>query len=128
MLPSRFITHPGATLQIGSSTNFNYGSTFEAHQQVTIGQRCLFASMVQISDRTRERIAPVIIGDDVWVAHGAAIEAGVTIGNGSVVAAGSVVTKDVPPHHMAIGNPARCMKLSTMGERSPPKEAVNVYA
>ena len=115
MIPSELITHAGGVLQIGSSTNFNYGSSFEAYQQLKIGQRCLFASMVRISDRNGSRTAPVVIGDDVWVAHGAIIEAGVTVGNGSVVAAGSVVTRDVPPECLAIGNPARSMKLSTVG-------------
>lgn len=115
MIPSELVTHAGAVLRIGSSTMFNYGSSFEAYQQLSIGQRCLFASMVRISDRTRGRTAPVIIEDDVWVAHGATIEAGVTVGSGSVVAAGCVVTKDVPPECLAIGNPARSMKLSTVG-------------
>jgi maltose O-acetyltransferase len=115
MIPTELVTHVGGVLQIGSSSNFNYGSSYEAYEQVTIGQRCLFASMVRISDRTQGRTAPVVIGDDVWVAHGAIIEAGVTVGNGSVVAAGSVVTKDVPPKSLAIGNPARSMSLSTVG-------------
>ena len=114
MIPSELVTHPGAVLQIGSSCNFNYGSSYEVYQQVSIGQRCLFASMVRISDRSGARTAPVSIGDDVWVAHGAIIEAGVTVGDGSVVAAGSVVTKDVPPRCLAIGNPARSMQLSTV--------------
>ena len=112
MIPSELVTHSGAVLRIGSSSNFNYGSSYEAHQHVSIGQRCLFASMVRVSDRNGPRTAPVIIGDDVWVAHGAIIEAGVTVGNGSVVAAGSVVTKDVPPRCLAIGNPARSVPLS----------------
>ena len=115
MIPSELVTHPGALLQIGGSTSFNYGSSYEAYQRVSIGQRCLFASMVRISDRSGSKIAPVEIGDDVWVAHGAIIEAGVTVGSGSVVAAGSVVIKDVPPRCLAIGNPARSMQISTMG-------------
>jgi acetyltransferase-like isoleucine patch superfamily enzyme len=114
MISSELVTHPSGVLQIGSSTSFNYGSSFEAHQWVSIGQRCLFASMVRICDRNGPRTAPVVVGDDVWVAHGAILEPGVTIGNGSVVAAGSVVTKDVPPNCLAIGNPARAMKLSTL--------------
>lgn len=46
------------------------------------------------------------IGNDVWIGHGAMIKAGVTIGDGAIVAAHSVVTKDVPPYVMVAGNPA----------------------
>ena len=46
------------------------------------------------------------IGNDVWIGHGAIINAGVTIGDGVVVAAGSVVTKDAPPYSVVAGNPA----------------------
>jgi acetyltransferase-like isoleucine patch superfamily enzyme len=71
----------------------------------------MFGSFVRLSDDSLGRMAPVVIEDDVWVAHGAIIEPGVTIGEGSVVSAGSVVTADVPPHSLAIGNPARAMSL-----------------
>ncbi len=115
MIPSTLKTQAGAVLKIGGSTSFNYGSSYEAYQELSIGQRCLFASMVRICDRDGARTAPITIGDDVWVAHGAIIQPGVTVGNGSVVAAGSVVTRDVPPHSLAIGNPARSMQISTVG-------------
>jgi acetyltransferase-like isoleucine patch superfamily enzyme len=52
-------------------------------------------------------VAPVVIKKNAWVAIGAIILPGVTIGEGSIVAAGSVVTKDVPPHTMVGGVPAR---------------------
>ncbi|TME44384.1 MAG: hypothetical protein E6I55_11040 [Chloroflexi bacterium] len=74
--------------------------------------RTLFGSLVRVCDRGKAGAGPVLIGDDVWIAHGAIIEPGVTIGSGSVVAAGSVVSCDVPPGSLAIGNPARCMSLS----------------
>ncbi|MBW9199773.1 acyltransferase [Bacteroidales bacterium SW299] len=53
---------------------------------------------------------PVIIGDNVWIGACSVILPGVTIGNMSVVAAGSVVTKDVPPHVLVAGVPARIIK------------------
>jgi maltose O-acetyltransferase len=58
-----------------------------------------------------------VLGDDVWVAHGALIEPGVTIGDGAVVSAGAVVTSDVPPRTLAIGNPARVMPLSLAADQ-----------
>lgn len=52
----------------------------------------------------------IYIGDDVWIGASSIILPGVTIGNGAVVAAGSVVTKDVPEYAVVAGNPARIMK------------------
>ena len=49
----------------------------------------------------------VNIGNDVWIGHGAIILPGLTVGNGAVVAAGSVVTKDVEPYSIVAGNPAK---------------------
>lgn len=51
------------------------------------------------------------IGNDVWIGHGAQIMAGVTIGDGAIVAAGSVVAKDVPPYAVVAGNPAVIKKF-----------------
>lgn len=52
----------------------------------------------------------VIIGNDVWIGYNALILSGVKIGHGAIVAANSVVTKDVPPYHIVAGNPGRIMK------------------
>lgn len=52
----------------------------------------------------------VIIGNDVWLCTNAVILSGVTIGDGAIVAAGSVVTKDVEPYSIVAGNPARCVR------------------
>jgi acetyltransferase-like isoleucine patch superfamily enzyme len=53
---------------------------------------------------------PVIIGDNVWVGDKATILPNVTIGNGAVIAANTVVTKDVPAYSIAVGNPARIIQ------------------
>lgn len=52
----------------------------------------------------------IIIDDDVWIGAGAIILTGVTIGKGSVIAAGSIVTKDVEPYTIVGGNPAKLIK------------------
>jgi acetyltransferase-like isoleucine patch superfamily enzyme len=56
------------------------------------------------------RTAPIVVEDDCWIAANVVITAGVTIGKHSIVAAGSVVTKDVPPFSIAAGNPAKVIK------------------
>ena len=57
------------------------------------------------------RTAPVMIEDDVWIGHGATVLKGVRIGRGAVVAAGAVVTKDVPPYAIVGGIPARILRM-----------------
>ena len=52
----------------------------------------------------------IVVGDDVWIGYGSIILSGVKIGQGAVVAAGAVVTKDVPPYAIVGGNPARIIK------------------
>lgn len=111
MIPSSVTVEKGASLEIGDETILNYGVAIEVRSSITIGRGCMFGSFVRLSDESLGRVAPVILGDDVWVAHGAIIEPGVTIGNGSVISAGSVVTADVPARSVAIGNPARVMSL-----------------
>jgi maltose O-acetyltransferase len=112
MIPSEVTCEAGASIQMGEGSLLNYGSVLHAKQEVRIGRRCMLASMVRVVDHDPARTAPIVIGDDVWVAHGAVIGPGVTIGDGAVVSAGSVVTQDVPAHSMAMGNPARAMSLS----------------
>ncbi|MCB8910108.1 acyltransferase [Rhodococcus rhodochrous] len=53
---------------------------------------------------------PVTIGSDVWVGFNASISSGVTVGDSSIVGMGSVVTKDVPPNTIVVGNPARVVR------------------
>ncbi len=84
-------------------------------------QPCLDCPMRDIdADKSCERLCysqihtcswgGVIIEDDCWIGAGAIILNGITIGKGSVVGAGSVVTKDVPPYTIVAGNPARKIK------------------
>jgi virginiamycin A acetyltransferase len=54
---------------------------------------------------------PIVIGNDVWIGHGAIILSGVTIGDGAIIAAGAVVTKDVPAYGVVGGNPAKLIKM-----------------
>jgi len=118
MITSEIVCHPGAEIVIGERTGFNYGVSIEARERISIGKRCLIAAMVRIGDTlAADAAAPITIGDDVWIAHGAIVSPGVTIGARSVVSAGSVVTSDVPADRLAIGNPARAVPLEARKAR-----------
>lgn len=91
--------------------------------QVKIGSRTLFGPSVSLYTATHplsaeirngtkgpEFGAPITIEDDCWLCGNVIVLAGVTIGKGSVVGAGSVVTKDVPPNCVVAGSPARIIK------------------
>lgn len=88
---------------------------------VTVGDSTLFGPAVQVYTAThplsaaerragKEFARPVRIGSDVWVDGGAVILPGVAIGDGAIIVAGSVVTRDVPPGVLAVGNPARVVR------------------
>ncbi|AKU91446.1 acyltransferase [Vulgatibacter incomptus] len=112
MIPTQLRVHRGGTLTVGEDAVVNYGVLIEVHDRVEIGARAMIASMSRICDRDGTRTGPVVIEDDVWIAHGALIQPGVHIGAGAVVSAGSVVTDDVPSRFMASGNPARMAPLA----------------
>ncbi|MEM1055231.1 MAG: acyltransferase [Bacteroidota bacterium] len=107
---------PGARLTVGEGTYINNGSVLSARQSVTVGARCQIATGVILMDSDFHAVgdldapgkaAPITIEDDVWLATRAVVLKGVTVGQGAVVAAGAVVTKDVPPYTLVAGVPAR---------------------
>lgn len=109
LAPTRLVGAPGRTVAIGARSIFNYGTRIQSNGgDIEIGQRCLVASGVRIFAASG---ADVRIGDDVWIAHGVVLLPGVTIGDGAVVAAASVVSRDVPAGTLAIGNPARSLEV-----------------
>ena len=55
-------------------------------------------------------VAPVEVGDNVWIGEGVVIMPGITIGQGSIIGANSTVTKSIPPYCIAVGQPARVIK------------------
>jgi phosphonate metabolism protein (transferase hexapeptide repeat family) len=70
----------------------------------------------------RRRAQPVTLGHDVWIGHGVVVLPGRAVGTGAVVGAGAVVTRNVPPYAVAVGNPARIVKLPLRRahRRTPP--------
>ena len=74
----------------------------------------------------RTKVMPIVIEDDVWIGSRSLIMKGVRIGHGAIIAAGSVVTKDVPPYEIWGGNPARFIKSRLMdGETISGKQSEN---
>lgn len=116
-----FFCDYGYNIQVGDQVFFNFNCTLLDVCPITIGNRCLFGPNVQIYAATHpiesssrgsllEFGQPVRIGDDVWVGGGAIICPGVHIGSRSIIAAGAVVTKEVPSDVLVAGNPARIIK------------------
>jgi len=112
---------PGARLEIGDHTFINYGTSIGATLEVKIGAHCNIGSHVIIMDNDFHRLeperrdempdaAPVVLEENVWLGVRTVVLRGVTIGAGSVIAAGSVVAKDVPPRTLAGGVPAKVIR------------------
>jgi acetyltransferase-like isoleucine patch superfamily enzyme len=115
---------PGARIRIGADSGLS-GTVICAAVSVDIGARALIGADVMIfdtdfhnpeavgrryADSDWKRIsAPVTIGDDVFIGTRAIIQKGVSIGEGSIIGAASVVISNVPPYTMVAGNPARAI-------------------
>lgn len=113
---------PKGELIIGNRVSINYRNIISVAKSVRIGDDTLIAGDVAIFDNishpispakrlarapiTAGDVAPVVIGRNVWIGIGSIVLRGVTIGDNSIVAAGSVVTKSVPPNTLVAGNPA----------------------
>lgn len=121
-------------IRIGEGTYVGHRVVLRAGLGLTLGRRCFLASNVFLSsdpghpldpERRRTEAAPVEdlgrieIGDDVWIAEGAAILGNVRIGDGAVIAAKAVVTRDVPPRALVVGSPGKVVRI--IGEDETPR-------
>ena len=113
-------------ISIGDRTFVNVGAVVLDVAPVTIGAHCQIATCVQLLTATHpadpgprragwESAEPIGVGDNVWLGGGVIVLPGVTIGDDTVVGAGSVVTRDLPAGVVAVGNPARVLR--EIGER-----------
>jgi len=113
------IFHHPESLFIGDNVGINRGTWINAYGRVQIGDNVIIGPNVIIhsANHNFDRLdipirlqgwttAPVIIEEDVWIAASAIILPGIRIGKGSVIAAGAVVTGDIPPYSIAMGVPA----------------------
>ena len=121
-----------ASVSIGKNSTIRYKTHLGAAVGITIGNRVIISNSVFIIDNdshptdveSRDKLcdgdhqgemwsskyakkAPIVIEDSVWIGNSAMILKGVTIGKGSIVAAGAIVTKNVPPYSLCYGNPAK---------------------
>lgn len=113
-----------AVIIIGDNTRI-HGTCIHAYSKIKIGDNCLIAANTQIFDGNGHDLSfpdvknrintigdakPILIEDNVWIGANSIILPGICIGFGSVIASGSVVTKDIPPLCVAGGNPAKIIK------------------
>ena len=109
-----------AILRIKGDSFLNTNSVLNCFDYIEIGNGTMISDDVRIQDSdnhgvyengiAKEITKPIIIGDHVWIGKNALILKGVTIGNGAIVAAGSVVVKDVSAKTLVAGNPAKVIK------------------
>ena len=109
----------GKNIRLGERVFINSWCRFQDQGGVTIGDDCLighntvFASLNHDLDPARRADmipAPIVVGRNVWIGSNSTILSGVTIGENAVVAAASVVTKDVPANSVVAGSPARVVR------------------
>ena len=116
----------GTNIHIGDNFYANFNFTIVDDYTVTIGDNVLIAPNVTISvtghpvhhelRKAGEMFSfPVTIGNNVWIGSNVVINPGITIGDNSVIGAGSVVTKDIPPDVVAVGVP--CKVIRSINER-----------
>jgi acetyltransferase-like isoleucine patch superfamily enzyme len=113
------VTLPSGQLEIGDNVFINYGSSLVASTHVKIGNDCMIGTHVMVMDCDFHRVEdkawdttgkPIVIGDRAWLGNRSIVLKGVRIGDDAVVAAGSVVTHDVPARTVVAGVPAKVIR------------------
>ena len=106
-----------AYISIGQDAQVGLFNVLVAKQKITIGEGALLAEFVSIRDQDHDlndldsfKVFPVTIGKGVWLGGKVTVTKGVRIGDGAVIGANSVVTKDIEERSVAVGSPARIIK------------------
>ncbi|WP_438497093.1 sugar O-acetyltransferase [Paenibacillus sp. IHBB 3054] len=114
-----FYTDFGRNIRVGKNVFINHACSFMDRGGITIEDHVLIGPKVNLitinhplnpAQRQSTVCAPILIKRNAWIGIGAMVMPGVTIGENSVVSAGAVVTKDVPPNTVVAGVPAKIIK------------------
>ncbi|HIT00913.1 MAG TPA: sugar O-acetyltransferase [Candidatus Faecaligallichristensenella faecipullorum] len=119
----------GYNTTLGDNCFINVNCKLMDSGKITIGNNVFIAPNVCIITEehamdVKQRLEgleythPVHIGDNVWICTGALVLPGVTIGANSIIGAGSVVTKDIPPNSLAVGNPCKVIRELTENDQA----------
>ncbi len=129
---SPLYTDYGFYTKIGHDTFINRNAYLMDGCGITIGSHCFIgpncgmytavhATVAEERNQGLEKALPIVIGDNCWLGGDVKILPGVTIGNNTIIGAGSIVTKDIPANVVAVGNPCRVLRPITdedkIGER-----------
>ncbi len=125
---SPFYCDYGSNIHLGENFFANFNCVMLDEAPITIGDNVLFAPNVSLYtaghptdvERRNEWVEyawPITIGNNVWICGGVTITPGVTIGDNSIIAAGSVVTRDVPANVIAGGNPCKVIRPITEADK-----------
>lgn len=123
-----FFADYGYNCVIGANTFLNHNAYLMDGAPITIGTNCFIGPncgmytathplLAEERNRGLERAKPIVIGNNVWLGASVIVLPGVTIGDDSVIGAGSIVTKDIPAGVVAIGNPCRVIRPITESDR-----------
>lgn len=138
ILTAPFYCDHGINISFGKHFYANTGLTILDEAQVVFGDNVFLGPHVSIytaghpiDESVRnldlEYAKPVTIGSNVWIGGNVVINPGVTIGNGSVIGSGSIVTKNIPDHCIAVGNPCRVLREITESDKKEWQEKLSEY-
>jgi maltose O-acetyltransferase len=134
-LATPFTHHPEAVITIGNGVLLN-GTRLGAAKSITVGSKSILADCrimdTDFHSLRKERdpkdapveVSPVHIHSNVWIGAQAAVLKGVTIGENSVVGFGAVVTSDIAPNMIAVGNPAKVVRRILINKRVCPMNSL----
>nr|MBQ4455475.1 acyltransferase [Clostridia bacterium] len=123
MYGADIVLFKGAALELGKDSFINSDCKIRCHRKIVIGDDCAISHDFTVMDSDAHKLnghsstEPVIIGNHVWIGTRVTILNGVHVGDGAVIAAGSIVTRDVPPGTLVGGVPMKVIKENVTWEK-----------